>query len=265
MSRSKEEEYCKAQFDDFLKRFFPSCEIEWEDVENDPPDYYIFIDKTRYAVEVTSLVEKIQLGGQSPLEIVGVFKHLTDFVRSVESAAKTEGSLHGQYVVSFTPIGNFADYCCEIKQELLLYIRETKNLEVVPYKQVFRKVILPHVQSCWIGKIGCQRDKVYESLSGLPKSEDDIRTDLVSLLSERLNKKTQLLKKTPEPKILLLLDAYVHSDQKDYKNCINQISAISALESFHTVFVIEDGEHSFLLYSKNTNWAANRFSITPAR
>ena len=167
-----------------------------------------------------------------------MFKHLTDFVRSIEIAAKTEGNLQGQYVVSFTPIDNFADYRCEIKQGLLSYIRETKNLETVPFKQIFKKVILPNIQSCAIRKIGCQRDKVYESLSGLPKSEGDIRTDLVSLLSERLNKKTELLKKITVPKILLLLDAYVYSDQEDYKNCINQISEISALESFHTVFVI---------------------------
>lgn len=262
MSRRLEEEYCKKQFDNYVRQCFPWVEVKWEDVKHDPPDYYAVIDRIRYAVEVTSLVEKIQLEGISSLGAPGVFKYLTDFISGVESDAKSEGSLHGQYVVSITPIDNFADHRCEIKEELLAFIRDTKDLDVAPFTQVFRKVILPHLQLCLIEKIGCQRDKIYESLSGITKWEGEIRADLISIVNERFSKKIQSLTKIPEPKILLLLDTYVYSDLADYKNCINQFLQ---LESFHTVFVIVDTRYSFILYSKDNNFAVRKFSIMPTQ
>jgi hypothetical protein len=256
MKRSSIEEYCKSQFDKFLARTLISFDVKWEDVCAARPDYYLFIDNVKYAVEVTSLVEQIPLGKLSPISALGVDKFLIDFVQDVERSAIKEGILYGQYVVSLTPINNFEDFLYKVKDALLAYIRKTRDVESFPPEQIFRKVILPHLQLCEISKIGLKRDKVYESLSGLPKSEGDIQADLLSLLNDRLAIKTQLLKNIPEPKILLLMDRYSHADLQDYKNCIKKVQG---LESFHTIFIIEVGDNSFLLNSIDNNFAKKQF------
>lgn len=261
MKRRPEEEYCKMQFDTFLRKFFSSSDVKWEDVQDVRPEYYLFVDKVRYAVEVTTLVEKIPVGGASPIEAAAVFKTLQDFVGGVETAAKAEGNLRGKYVVYLTPIDNFACVRDEIQKGLLEYIRDTRNLEAASWKVVFRKITLPHQQLCQIQKVGSKPDKVYVSVAGMPKTGTDIIRGLCSLLNERLDTKVKLLKKITEPKILLLLDEYVFSDPEDYKACLNQIPS---LDSFHTVFVVQDSRDSFLLNSQHNDWATKQFVMTPA-
>lgn len=260
--KREDEEYCKTQFDIFLKKFLNSPETEWEEVpqKKEPPDYYLQLDSTRFAVEVTTLLEKIPVGDASPVGAAAVYKTLQDFVGGVETAAKTSGNLRGEYVLYLTPIDNFSYLRNEIQEGLLEYIRDTRNLEMASWKVVFREIVLPHQQLCQIQKVGSKPDKVYVSVAGIPKSGADIIRDLCFLLNERLDKKVKLLKKIGEPKILLLLDEYVFSDPEDYKACLDQIPS---LDSFHTLFVVQDRRNSFLLNSQHDDWATRQFITMP--
>ena len=62
--KSKSEELCKSCFDKYLREQLPDSNVVWEDVEQryEPPDFYLTIDNAKYAVEVTILILKADVG-----------------------------------------------------------------------------------------------------------------------------------------------------------------------------------------------------------
>lgn len=99
-----DEEICKTQFEAFLKRFFTVSQIIWKEVaqQDEPPDYYLLLDDTKFAVEVTTLMEKVPVGTSTSLPCGEIRNILHQFVREVESVAKTRGYLQGNYCVFFS-------------------------------------------------------------------------------------------------------------------------------------------------------------------
>jgi hypothetical protein len=163
MKRGDEEE-CKARFDAFLSQYFVRSEITWEEVaqKDEPPDYYLLLDGTRFAVEVTQIVERHQVGGKRPLPHYAIVDELQRWVKDVEDAAKADGSLCGSYLVSFsTPIDNLGAVKDEIQEHLLDYIRNTANDERVPQQIAFdRRIPQQRPQQCGIEKEGSEPDGV---------------------------------------------------------------------------------------------------------
>jgi len=258
-----DEELCKMQFDAFLREFFAPSEVSWIEVaqQDEPPDYYLLLDSTRFAVEVTTLLEKVLVGSGSPLPHAVISKILRDFVEEVEATAKAESCfLHGDYLVAFpTPIDNFAAVRDEIQEGLLGYIRDTGNLEKAPLKIVFERIISQQrPQQCGIQKVGNKLDRVTLGGPVWVKWEGDATIDLCGFLSESLNTKVNKLRDITVPKILLLFDDYIFADLGMYEKCIPQISSLS---SFHTVFVVQGNKRGFLLYSQHSEWSKQQFII----
>jgi hypothetical protein len=96
----------------FCKTVLYSIPSTWEEVtqQNEPPDYYLSLDNTKFAVEDTSLTELVSVGTSSSLSHSIISMFFRQFVDKVESEAKAGGYLQGNYLVSFsTPIDDFSN------------------------------------------------------------------------------------------------------------------------------------------------------------
>jgi hypothetical protein len=111
--KSESEEFCKHSFDNYLRKIIPSSNLTWDEVkkEDEPPDFYLSVNGTIYAVEVTILMQKVNVGTKNPLPASHIRDLLERFVTDeVEVVARNSGYLQGAYLVEFSkPITNFAD------------------------------------------------------------------------------------------------------------------------------------------------------------
>lgn len=250
-----DEELCKSQFDMFLKAFVDLGEVTWEEVaqKNEPPDYYLLLDDVRFAVEVTTLMEKVSVGTSSLLPRGVIHQFLKRFVDTVQSVARADGCLQGNYLVSFpTPIDGFADVQDSLREALLEYIRRNAGLNTAPQEIVFeRRIPQQRPQRCGIQKVNSDRDQIVMGGPMWFKWEGEVSQDVCRLLNHRLDDKASKLKDIADPWILLLLDSYVFADAGFYQGCVSDLAAVSA---FHTVFIVQGREQAFILHTKDSNW-----------
>jgi hypothetical protein len=247
--KSENEEFCKLKFDDFIRASSKNYSIVWEDVaqKDEPPDYFLYLDGNKYAVEATILVEKAEVGNlQLPsIEITASLWQITD---DVEASAKNITCLNGAYIVSFSqPIANLKSVRDELFSKLLAYVKETQYLSTAPERIVFEH----GSQICRIKKLHDEKDYIGQIGPSGSKWEGEAQNEVCKLLTERINSKNHKLSKIKEPKILLLYDAYHFANVAMYKNCIPNIPELA---SFHTVFVVQVNSVGFLLCSLNTSW-----------
>jgi len=158
--KSKSEEFCKDRFDRFLKGLLPNSTISWEEVApaDEPPEFYLSVDGTKYAVEVTILMQKAGVGAREPLPVGTIRDLLRRFVTDeVQSVARQQHYLHGTYLVTFSkPIDNFTNVKTAIQNELLSYIRTTQGLSKAPLEVIHKC----GRQKCQIEKIRGGEDRV---------------------------------------------------------------------------------------------------------
>jgi hypothetical protein len=250
-----DEELCKAQFDAFVRRFSTPPKVTWEEVaqRDEPPDYYLLLDNTKFAVEVTTLIEVVRVGTSSPLPHFQIGRLFEQFVDKVEEIAKKEGYLRGNYLVSFsTPIDNFAAVQDRIQDKLLEYIRSTSGSETAPLETVFERVVpQQRPQQCGIQKLDSGPDRVVVGRPFWFKWEGEAAEGICDLLNESLNTKADKLKGVGEPVVLLLLDEYRFADRQMYEDCVHRLSSLAR---FHTVFIVQGSRGGFPLHSRNRDW-----------
>jgi hypothetical protein len=249
--KSASEEFCKDSFDKFLANLLPDSVMLWHEVEqrDEPPEFYLVVDGTKYAVEVTQLMQKVNVGTKKPLPVGTIRDLLQEFVADeIESVARDNDYLHGAYLVSFSkPIDNFANVKTMIQGELLTYIQSTQGLSNAPRKVVYKSA----GQKCEIKKIHDRENKVMMGGPTILKWEGEALADVRQLLDSSLGEKEYKLRNISSPKVLLLHDKYHFADVEAYKSCI---SSITSLASFHTVFFVESNGKGLVLYSQNPKW-----------
>jgi len=250
-----DEEFCKAQFDTFIKQFFTLPEVIWEEVaqRDEPPDYYLFLGNTRFAVEVTTLMELVSVSASSRLPHFHIHRLLEQFVDNVEEIARKEGYLQGNYLVAFsTAIDNLTDVQDGMRDKLLEYIQTTSIVETAPLETVFERIApQQRSQRCGIQKLGSKPNRVVVGGPVWSKWEGEAAEGICDLLSESLNTKADKLRGIGEPKILVLLDEYRFANRQMYEDCVHRLSSLA---HFHTVFVVWDQNEGFPLYSHNLDW-----------
>ena len=247
--KSETEEFCKSKFDAFLIKLFASSKVVWQDVaqKDEPPDYYLYLDKSKFAVEVTTLMEKVEVG-TATLPEVAIIDSLWRFVDEVELIARNKRCLQGTYIVSFSqPIDDFGIVRDRIQDDLLDYIQATRFFRIIDAEAVFKQ----GRQQCAIQKLHNESDKITKAGPARSKWEGEAATDICHLLEERLTDKNYKLRNIVYPRILLLYDSYRFAASQMYKDCIPQLSSLA---SFHTVFVVQGDERSFVLYSQDSGW-----------
>jgi hypothetical protein len=103
-----DEELARSEFDQLLREQLGVIRPEWEEVdaECEPPDYYLSFDARRFAVEVTTVMEKVELqaGSYPSLAILATLKKTVD---EIENRARADDFLRGCYVVSLSPLDDF--------------------------------------------------------------------------------------------------------------------------------------------------------------
>jgi hypothetical protein len=251
MMKREEEEYCKAKFDEYLKGLGLSLVIKWCPVaqKDEPPDYYLYLYGDKYAVEVTVLVESINVGTLK-LSRIAILRYLYQFVKDIELEAKRRNILHGTYVVTIhKPIENFDFQKDIIQNNLFSYIDGTQNFENAP------KFIAYDVdrQTVKIQKANNKRNTI-SLLPIVGKREWEMAIDISNILEEAIIIKKGKLGKINLPKILILYDAYNTASKDQYFDCL---SKLPLLASFHTIFVVSDFEGNFVLYTENADWLSN--------
>src|SRR5689334_11080515 len=139
--KREDEEHAKASFDRYLRNKYPNITIEWEDVEqqNEPPDYFVYLGTEKIAVEVTTLMEAVELGGPKAITFQGVIHWMDKFVKETEKIAFSQDYLRGEYVIRFNrPIKDFGQVRQQIQLDILNYIHETKSFESAPESIVYQ-------------------------------------------------------------------------------------------------------------------------------
>jgi len=247
--KSDNEKFCKLKFNEFVKGSSKFNAIRWEDVaqKDEPPDYFLYLNDTKYAVEVTILMEKTEVGNLK-LPQIAIVASLWGLVDKVEATAKELDYLNGAYLVSFSrPLANFKRIREQLFNDLLAYVKATKNVSTASEQIIFKR----GTQKCTIRKMHDQKSYIGKAGPSGGKWEGEVAEEICTLLEERINSKFHKLRKITEPKILLLYDAYHFASPEMYKSCLN---SLAALHSFHTVFIVESNEAGWLLHSENSNW-----------
>lgn len=239
MTKRIDEEYCRSAFDTFLRNTLESPQLSWEDVKQDPPDYFLHISGVKYAVEVTIISEKMLLATDE-VELVAIYIPLQRFVREVERSANENGYLKGNYSIYFLrPIVGFSKIRKQLKRDLLTFIKSTQEQE-----NTQKEKILYHEDTiCEIRKIKSSPTRIDP---WLPIRIDEGQSGLTKILDKRISEKERLLRHIPCQKILLLCDLYTTANVDMYRNCKNQLKALKA---FNTIFVVQNRKTGFILHS----------------
>jgi len=251
-SKSEIEETCKRCFHAYLATKLDPEDVSWLNGD-ERPDYYLVIRGVKYAVEATTVMEMVTVGS-TEFEWARIIHSLRDLVLEVEKEASNEGALSGFYSVFFSsPITNFAKVRAPIKERLLNYVRRTQADDSAPLKIIFDQPGEKGLhQECTIEKSKISPSKI--CLSGPMigfKWEGEIQQEVCSLLQAMVIRKAHKLSQVPFPKILLLLNAYPFLDSACYKQCV---PTLTSLADFHTVFIVEDENRGYVLYTSGSDW-----------
>lgn len=251
--KSEIEELCRSAFLSFLDSSLSNQDVEWKDVDHkeEPPDYYLWLDNIQYAIEVTTLMEQIDIG-KHKFPAITIVASLWRIVDSVEAVAKSNKTLRGAYSVHFTrPIENLNRFRKQIYQNLLVYVENTQLTGSMPEQLIFergrQKVTIQKInnQKSYIGKIGPTGGKW----------EVEVAEEICALLEERINTKEKKLRDIQFPKVLLLYDAYHFADLSMFRACLSKIINLSY---FHTLFLVQKDLPGIALYSENPEWLGIR-------
>jgi hypothetical protein len=264
--KRRDEELCKSVFDRHLLSLVDRGDVHWTDVErkDEPPDFYVEVAGTRYAVEVTSLVERLPSPSQRKRSFLDVLFPLKEMVERLAASAKRSGHLNGAYVVVFGyPFDDLASIRGKLETGLLSYLQTTQASMSAPEQVIYRQ----GNQQCAITKIHHRAVEVRMLWNVGVVNADGIAADICCRFTEILERKVNLLRAISLPKILLLRDLYAFGQYGLGNADIRQLctnSRTGALSAFHAVFVIQDDRTGFALYPEEFRWSKSLFVRAPA-
>jgi hypothetical protein len=241
-----DEEYCKTVFTEFLKSVDSTSQISWREPAQDPPDYYLTIDRDNFAVEVTQLMETYEVGNLK-MPSVGMNHALVNFCRRLEKIATNEGLLQGSYCLHLEPIPDLKSKEEEIINKALKYMGRTRSFEIAGSEDL---VVYQHNRIA-IQKYGNSANLLeWIDTSGNAKWPGDIKDDIADIFRDVMVAKKEKMINVNEDKILLLLDRYSLADNNDWKEVVNPDLCIG----FHSVALIAHDATTTILHSRNNAW-----------
>ncbi len=241
-----DEERCKNAFDTFLKQRYQDGDIIWTCGDrNKPPDYFLQLRGNKYAVEVTSILEKATLGNKT-IDHIGIDKSVKRFIENIQKDAIKRGILKGAYIVRYKPIRDFEKQKQAIATRIRDYLRRTQNVSSAPAEDIADK---GHLR-WYIYKL--QSDKSYLlRTTGDAKWGGEAEYELCNLLSKALETKVKKLKNISLPKILLLYDRFAWIDADEWSQYLAKLSYV---DNFHTIFLVSDKSSNSILHSIESSW-----------
>ena len=263
MKKRDDEELCRAVFDTYLLTLFASEEIIWTPVEqqDEPPDFYLELAGENYAVEVTSLIEKMRMGGGIERPFFSTLFPLKELIDGVSIRALQDNNLKGGYIVVFKePFDNFGKIKSKLEEGLLAYILKTKDEVSDSEETIYSKFN----RVCTIEKVHNEVRMLWNR-GGI--NIDGMESDICRLAKEAIQEKAHRLRNISLPKIILLYDLYGFSEYNlsnplIRKRCAKALA--NQCRSFKAIFVIRDDRKGFVFYPEEMEWKRTLFSEKPA-
>ncbi len=257
--KSEREEFCRSRFDAYLQQRNVSERIEWQEGP-EPPDYYLAVGDQRFAVEVTTISDKIDVGSGKEIEREKLVEYRKRLVSEVEGEARKEGILRGSYHVKFAPLlppqFDLDRHRRQIKRRLLLYIEKTQDesahpeqtveIKGKPYCTIHKVSFLPpQIRVPWEPWTGCW--------------EADALSKACEWLQLAMRRKAGRLKGADErlgielPKVLLILHDF---DAVDFTTYEHFVSRLEDLMDYHTIAIVSafKGQGIFILHTADETW-----------
>jgi len=256
LKKRYDEELAKSAFTKFLNMRPEQLRIKWDTVPQkfEPPDYYLFIEENRYAVEVTGITETIELNGKI-YGSIGVSNSLRRFANEIEKVANRKGILAGTYVIGLSPLSDFRVRREELQLKLLEYIEQTQNIR----ETKLEKIVDCGFEQIDIMKLDNPENIIETVISYTPKWKGESIEELRSMLNHSLKVKTQKLSKISDPIILIILDSFNYLSVQDWKDIIEQLEVSSR---FHTICLVSQQDQPSILISKEKSWISTGVSIS---
>ena len=251
MDLRKEELKCWKNFKIHFSQRLGINLSNWEKGE-DPPDCYISLNKERFAVEITTVMSKVILPNKV-LSERGYLSSVHKFIEEIEHKAKNEGILDGAYVISyFGPFHSLNKAKKTIENSALKYIKENQGVEQQKCLYIYKE----DDRNCSIIKAGTASKKIGKGIGSRDLSNrwtEKALGEACRLLKECCHTKIKKLKNTTHPIILLLSNAFTHSDlfNKIFKMC--KLDA-DIKNFYHSIFISEPDGSGYFVHSKVQDW-----------
>ena len=247
--KRKDEEIAKTEFDTLLRTNMGIGNIAWNEVQqiDEPPDFYLLIDRERYAVEVTSVFDEIEVNDMG-LPSIAISASISKLVNDVEREAKLKFWLQGGYLVAIEPLENFTSIKEHLKRSMLRYIQQTQSLSNANKYYLLGEDVNDGV---YIQKINSGKNYVGEAISFPAKWEGESLEELSILIERVLENKIKKLANVKEPKILLIWDAFNYLKDSHWKRLLQKASQKTF---FHTICRISPSTKSSIIYSVYAEW-----------
>jgi len=252
MPLKRQEEWCRNEFDSWLRKHHPGARIIWQDEPNDPPDFWLTLNGNRYAVEVTRILDQQERGDTAAL---------CRLVDEAESEALQAGELTGTYIVVFDGrIHNLGKVRNALKARFREFVRLTAARRKVPSTPIEIK-----------GRVLCSIEKLSQHRSvlgfagGADKSgswEGEIRQELSGILQQSLAAKSAIAIKLNVPMIIVLYDVFALATRREFIKCLQ---AIPDAKMFHMVYVVEDIGRGYIAQEPAVTDPARACFQAPAR
>jgi hypothetical protein len=244
-----DEEFAKEAFGRFLSRA-GGASAQWQDGP-DPPDYFLTWGASRFAVEVTQVMEQLDLGAK-PLPYRGMARALKSFTERLQAKAKEAGVLHGTYMLDLSPIPNLASHEAILTDQILRFLASPPAPGHASWTPLLQGVDGPIVQIMKLSDAGAV---ICEIVGGSgAKWGRQIVEESSGLILGALGVKADRLKEVPGAHILLLIDEY-HYAPGEYWQAV--VAAAGVLQSrFHTIARIHGEYECQVLHSIEPTWRA---------
>lgn len=223
------ETLCKNKLDAYLRAEYSSGIPLWSP-GSEPPDYWMSIFNDKYAVEMTSIVDKFKVGSNLLPEPC-VDNSLSKFVSQMETEAQKRFLLNGAYHITFRkPVHNLRNVREKIQSLIMDYLHNTTNVESAPEKLIWSS----SEDVCFISKLHGKKNRLYCGWPPRGAFEEAAKTELCKLLNNALETKASKMIHIHDLKIVVIHDLYALAPKEGYTACS---FADSIIDQFAGVYV----------------------------
>jgi|GEM_PF-4431172 len=240
-------------------------------VGEDPPECYLKIGGTDYAVEVMRLVDSVPIDRKAWSR--ATYEHWAQcLAKEIEEEAKARKVLKGSYQLRVCgPFENAPKLEKTIRRAALQFIGSTQDCPVGCGKFLVspnekglptgngRTDLSPEYlhgvgqKFCAITKRGSEPAQVIPRIDSphwFAWKQDHIN-EARSLLQGAIFRKKHKLRGVSQPRILILPDNFRYIDTGIYKACFDELQC---LEDFHTVCLVDANQQVLMVFTANKSW-----------
>lgn len=242
----RDEENCKSAFDEFLKVHYQDSDIDWQDGNrNKSPDYYLTLCGTKFAVEVTSILEKVTLGNKI-IDHIKIDISVKRLIDDIKKDAIEKGIIKGAYIVRYKPIKDLGKQKQAIATRIMDYLKRTQNVSSAPAEDIVGE---GHLR-WYIWKVHSEKSYLTRTTEDA-KWEGEAANELCNLLNKAFETKAKKLEIISLPKILLIHGRFAWIDADQWRQYLTKLSYV---DNFHTIFLVSEKSSNSILHSIDSSW-----------